>query len=131
MARQRNTRPFQVGDRIIYGGQFIGVLTEQTNSYNPHWRVAWEDGAEGTVYPEHSMVYANGGPTSAQLKPPTPTQRDAEVYAAALEDAASALESEQRIQWNGNARKVSNWGRAASFVRRLRNPYRQATDTSE
>lgn len=61
------TKPFIPGDRIIFDGEYIGVLREQNEHGN--WTVNWEDDAnEGTLptYPPGEMVFANGGRSSAQ-----------------------------------------------------------------
>jgi hypothetical protein len=63
-----HSRAFRQGDRIIYTGQYIGTLLERSSGTAEHWTVCWEDGGgtPGTIYPAADMVYANGGPASAQ-----------------------------------------------------------------
>lgn len=57
---------FQAGDRIIFSGQFIGILTSEVSA--GHWLVDWEDEADtkDTSFPAVRMVFANGGRGSAQ-----------------------------------------------------------------
>lgn len=68
MTVRMGAESFRQGDRIIYNGQYIGILLSPCGSVDGlHWKVEWEDGAEtDNVYPQSDMVHANGGPSSAQ-----------------------------------------------------------------
>jgi hypothetical protein len=100
MPRQAETRPFQEGDRVIYAGEFIGTLAEKTTEAEhwdangkthgivPYWRIEWEDGAVDTLdAPEPMLVYANGGPDSAQCNLPKPPARISPEWKALVEAA--------------------------------------------
>lgn len=97
------TKPFITGDRIIFAGEYIGVLREQNEHGN--WTVNWEDdgGPESATYPPGEMVFANGGRSSAhrgvkkfdpvEMEPYTfhCTDRDPDYCACATDEGSDCV----------------------------------------